>query len=155
MIVLRLYWLEHAFWRDRYGYINIEGEVKKQNIRISQHGELSITVKKGHGFHKVGCGRQSLQWFPWDPSHCIHVLVRSSLLECGWDLRLASTQYYRANVIGCTYWLTVHDYFAWVSIILLEDSIFLASSWVSSCHAVYHLWKGPQPRCWRQLPVNS
>lgn len=35
-----------------YGYINIDEEVKKQNIRMSKHGKLSLIVKFGHGLYE-------------------------------------------------------------------------------------------------------
>lgn len=54
LIVLRLYWSEGALPGEMYGYINIDEEVKKQNIRMSTRGKLSLRVKEGCGFYKRG-----------------------------------------------------------------------------------------------------
>lgn len=46
-IVLKLYESENDFQGEICGYINIDEEVKKQNIRINKHGKLSLIVKAG------------------------------------------------------------------------------------------------------------
>lgn len=46
-IVFKLYESENDFQGEICGYINIDEEVKKQNIRINKHGKLSLIVKAG------------------------------------------------------------------------------------------------------------